>query len=474
VTLLPFLTGADVPDLDAYLAAGGGQGLERARRLGPEQTAKEVSLSRLRGRGGAGFPTGTKWASVRNAVGSRRYAVCNAAEGEPATFKDRTLMRLNPYQGIEGLVIAALAVGADEAYLATKARFTRERGRLLRALAEMEAAGMLDGLAVSVVAGPDEYLYGEEKALLEVIEGHEPLPRVLPPYQHGLFATGPQLGWESHPPASAPGAGPEPNPTLVNNFETLSNVPHVLARGPEWFREMGTDRSPGTLVCTVVGDVAGPGVFEVEMGTPMSELLEVAGGPLPGRRFKAAFSGVANPVIGPDRFATPLTYEDMRAAGSGLGAGGFVLYDDTACMVDVAAVLSGFLSVESCGQCPPCKRDSGDITAALQRLSAGRGEEHSAGGSDEADIDVIGARLRTVTDANRCYLGTQEQLLVSSVLELYPEDFADHLAGLCRLPPRSHVVPKVDDIVDGRVVYDPRQARKRPDWTYADEEPAGE
>ncbi len=461
MTLLPFLTAADVPSLDAYLAAGGGRGLERARSLGPEQTAKEISLSGLRGRGGGGFPTGTKWTSVRNAPGSRRYAVCNAAEGEPATFKDRTLMRANPYQGIEGLAIAAVAVGADEAYLATKATFTRERDRVVEALEQMGAAGMLEGLTVSVVGGPDEYLFGEEKALLEVIEGNDPLPRVLPPFQHGLFATGPQLGWESHPPASAPGAGPEPNPTLVNNWETLSNVPHILARGPEWFRLMGTEKSPGTLVCTVVGDVARPGVYEMEMGSPLSELLEVAGGPLPGRRLKAAFSGVANRVIPAAGFATPLTYEDMRAAGTGLGAGGFALYDDTACMVDVAAVLSGFLAVESCGQCPPCKRGSGDITAALERLSSGH--------ADQADLDVVGARLRTVTDANRCYLGTEEQLLVSSVLETFPEDFVDHLGGACRLPRRTHVVPKVEDIVDGTVTYDERQARKRPDWTYEDE-----
>ncbi len=461
MTILPFLTAAEVPSLDAYLAAGGGRGLERARSLGPEQTAKEISLSRLRGRGGGGFPTGTKWTSVRNAPGSRRYAVCNAAEGEPATFKDRTLMRANPYQGIEGLAIAAMAVGADEAYLATKATFTRERHRVLEALEDMGAAGMLEGLTVSVVAGPDEYLFGEEKALLEVIEGNDPLPRVLPPFQHGLFATGPQLGWESHPPASAPGAGPEPNPTLVNNWETLSNVPHILARGPEWFRLMGTEKSPGTLVCTVVGDVARPGVYEMEMGSPLSELLEVAGGPLPGRRLKAAFSGVANRVIPATSFDTPLTYEDMRAAGTGLGAGGFALYDDTACMVDVAAVLSGFLAVESCGQCPPCKRGTGDITAALERLRAGN--------ADQADLDVVGARLRTVTDANRCYLGTEEQLLVSSILETFPDDFVDHLGGACRLPRRTHLVPKVEDIVDGTVTYDGRQARKRPDWTYAGE-----
>ena len=457
--LLPFLTG-DVPvtSLDQYLAAGGGEGLARARRLGPEQTAKEVSLSRLRGRGGGGFSTGTKWASVREAPGSRRYAVCNAAEGEPATFKDRALIRANPWQGVEGLAIAAFAVGAEEAFIATKARFERERVALVDAVAEMERAGLLDGLSVAVVAGPDEYLFGEEKALLEVIEGHDPLPRLLPPFQHGLFATGPQIGWESHPPATAPGAGPEPNPTLVNNFETLCNVPHVLARGPEWFRRMGTERSPGTLVCTVVGDVAQPGVYEVEMGTPFSELLELGGGPLPGRTLRAAFSGVANRVIPARLFDTPLTYEDMRSVGTGLGAGGFAVYDDTACMVDLAAVLSRFLSVESCGQCPPCKRGSGDITDALERLRTDA--------AADSDVQLIGARLRTVTDANRCYLGTEEQLLVSSILETFPEDFADHLAHFCRLPRREHVVPKIDDIADGTVVFDLRQARKRPDWTY--------
>ncbi|MGH9178010.1 MAG: NADH-ubiquinone oxidoreductase-F iron-sulfur binding region domain-containing protein [Acidimicrobiales bacterium] len=459
--LLPFLTGdAPVPSFDAWRAAGGGEALARARHLGPAQTAKEVSLSRLRGRGGGGFPTGTKWASVRDAPGSRRYAVCNAAEGEPATFKDRALMRANPWQGVEGLVIAALAIGAEEAYIATKARFERERAALVAAVADLDRAGLLDGLPVSVVAGPDEYLFGEEKALLEVIEGHDPLPRVLPPFQHGLFATGPQLGWESHPPASAPGAGPEPNPTLVNNFETLCNVPHILVRGAEWFRRMGTEKSPGTIVCTVVGDVSSPGVFEVEMGTPLAELLELAGGPLPGRQFKAAFSGVANRVIPASRFGTPLSYEDMRAAGTGLGAGGFAVYDDTACMVAVGAALSRFLAVESCGQCPPCKRGSGDITAALERLRDG------AGGED--DIDLVGARLRTVTDANRCYLGTEEQLLVSSLLETFPEDFADHLGGFCRLPDRAFLVPKVEDIVDGSVVYDTRHARKQPDWTYAE------
>ena len=459
--LLPLLLGdGPVASFEEYRAAGGGEGIARARELGPEQTAKEVSLSRLRGRGGGGFPTGRKWSSVRDAPGSRRYAVCNAAEGEPATFKDRALIRANPWQGVEGLVVASLAVGAEEAFIAVKSRFERERAALVAAVADLDRAGLLEGLTVTVVGGPDEYLFGEEKALLEVIEGNEPLPRTLPPFQHGLFATGPQLGWEARPTAGPPGAPPEPNPTLVNNYETLCNVPHILRRGSEWFRRMGTGESPGTIVGTVVGDVAAPGVYEVEMGTPLAELLELAGGPLPGRTLKAAFSGVANPVLPAVRFDTPLTYEDMRAAGSGLGAAGFAVYDDTACMVELTAVLSRFLAVESCGQCPPCKRGSADITAALERLRDG------AGG--EPDVQLIGARLRTVTDANRCYLGTEEQLLVSSVLETFPDDFAYHLAGSCPLPPRPFPVPKVDDIVDGIVSYDQRQARKRPDWTYED------
>ena len=460
--LLPFLLEEEpVVSLDAYLERGGGQGLARARQLGPEATIEEISRSGLRGRGGAGFPTGTKWASTRAGAGRHRYAVCNAAEGEPATFKDRALMRSNAYQCVEGLAIAALAIDAREAFIGVKAKFGAERAALELAVTEMDQAGLLEGLTVTIAAGPDEYLFGEEKALLEVIEGHDPLPRFLPPFQHGLFATAPQLGWESH--AAEPGhAGAhEANPTLVNNLETLCNVPTILSRGADWFRRLGTPESPGTIVCTVVGDIAEAGVFEMEMGSPLSELLEAAGGPLPGRAFKAAFSGVANPVIESGNFSTPLSYEAMSRIGSGLGAGGFAVYDDSACMLAVAAVLSRFLYVESCGQCPACKLGSEEITQLLERV-------HAGGGSED-DVDMLGRRLRTVTDANRCYLGTQEQLVVSSVLQAFPDEVAAHLEGPCPFPGRRFMVPKLDDIVDGTAVYDERQQRKRPDWTYAGE-----
>jgi NADH-quinone oxidoreductase subunit F len=449
-----------VETLGDWLALGGCEGLKAARRLGPEGTIDELRASGLRGRGGGGFPTGAKWAGVAAAPGTHHYVVCNAAEGEPGTFKDRRLMRDNPFQLIEGLAIAAFAIGATEAFIGLKASFTIEIDRLTRALADMTAAGVAGDVAITIVPGTEEYLLGEEKALLEVIEGKDPLPRLLPPYLHGLFSTAPQMGWIPTPREAGHPEPHESNPTLVNNAETLSNVPWILARGPEWFRTMGTPSSPGTVVATVVGDVAHPVVTEVEMGTRLSALLSgPAGGPLPGRSWKAAFSGVANPVIDPSRFNLPMTYEDFTAHGTGLGAAGFIVYDDSACMVNVARVFSRFLAVESCGQCGPCKIGSGEITDRLDNIERGDG-------TDE-DIARIGHWLGTVTDGARCYLATEERDVVSSILRGYPEEFAEHLeSGVC---PRSRdlIVPKVVDLQDGRVTYDESQARKRPDWTYA-------
>ncbi|HMC52037.1 MAG TPA: NADH-ubiquinone oxidoreductase-F iron-sulfur binding region domain-containing protein [Acidimicrobiales bacterium] len=449
-----------VTSLSDYRDLGGCRGLARAQEQGPELTIKEVRLAKLRGRGGGGFPTGQKWAAVREASGRHHYAVGNAAEGEPATFKDRAILRANPYQVVEGVAIAALAVGAREAFVGIKASFGPEREALTRAVQEMGAAGVLPGLTIAIAAGPDEYLFGEEKAMLEVIEGNDPLPRLLPPFLHGLFATAPQLGWEAHVPETGHVVGHETNPTLVNNCETLANVPHILARGAEWFRSLGTEESPGTIVCTIVGDVARPTVVELEMGTPLSGLIERGGGPLPGRTLKAAFSGVANAVVRARDFGTPLTYEDMSGIGSGLGAAGFAVYDDTACMVEVARAFSRFLAVESCGQCPPCKLGSGQITAVLERLQAGR--------ATEADVGRMGGSLRSVTDSNRCYLAVEEQVLVSSILQAFPEEVVAHLEAPCPLP-RPILVPKVVSLEADQVVYDERQARKRPDWTYQDE-----
>ena len=458
-----FLLPSDpIESLDAYLATDtGGSGVRRAHELGPAGTIDVVSRSGLRGRGGGGFPSGQKWAGVAAQSGARRYLVCNGAEGEPGTFKDRALLRANPYQFVEGMVIAAFAVGAAEAFICLKASFRREIDAVTRAVQEFQAAGICGDCKVTIVAGPDEYLFGEEKAMLEVIEGNEPLPRWLPPYLHGLFATAPQLGWQSHDNATgSTRSGGGSNPTLVNNVETLSNIPHILVRGPEWFRSMGTAESPGTIVTTVMGDVIAPDVGEVEMGASLRSVIDAVGsGLVGGRSVKAVFSGVANAVVTARDLDVAVSHEGFQAIGSGMGSAGFIVYDDTTCMVDAAYRFSRFLSIESCGQCPPCKLGSSAITEHLERIETGVGTD--------GDLDAISGWLGHVTDGSRCFLASEEQIVVTSILRAFPEEFTVHIE-LGRCPrPRRLPIPKLVDLADGRAVYDESFWRKQPDWTYA-------
>jgi NADH:ubiquinone oxidoreductase subunit F (NADH-binding) len=319
----------------------------------------------------------------------------------------------------------------------------------------MTAEGVLGSLPVSIVTGPDEYLFGEETGLLEVVEGNDPLPRELPPYLMGLFATTPPVGWSAGAPVDDELTGS--NPTLVTNVETLANVPPILARGAAWYRSLGTAESPGVVVVTVVGDTVRAGIAEVELGTPLADVIAAVGGGLPpGRDVKAVLSGVANPVVTAADLGTPLAYETMAAIGTGLGACGFIVFDDTRDMVSVARMVSRFLFVESCGQCPACKYGTGEVTAYLNRIARGEG--------DSRDVELIGARLETVTDANRCYLGTQEQRVIASLLRAFPQDFVAHLEGA---PPAEVLpVPVLVDLRDGVATYDDRHAKKQPDWTY--------
>ena len=448
-----------ITSLEGYLdTETGGAGIEAARRLGARATIEMITAAGLRGRGGGGFPTGRKWAGIAGQTATRRYLVCNGAEGEPGTFKDRALLRANPYQVVEGMVIAGYAIGAVELYIGIKASFEREIDAFTRAVQEFQSAGLCDDCTVNVVAGPDEYLFGEEKAMLEVIEGKPPLPRWFPPYEQGLFAASPQAGWEAGP------HGPddrtdEPNPTLVNNVETLANVPHILARGAEWFRSMGTEESPGTVIVTVVGDVIAPDVGEVELGSPLRAVIDAVGSGLaPGREIKAVFSGVANPVVTAAQLDAPVSYEGLTAIGSGMGSAGFIVYDDTACMVDVAYQISRFLAIESCGQCPPCKIGSEAITGLLASVESGAGTD--------GDIRTIGGWLERVTDGSRCYLAVEEQRVVASVLQAFPEEFVEHLEQHRCPRPGGRTFPKLVDLVDGRASYDETHLRKRPDWTY--------
>jgi NADH:ubiquinone oxidoreductase subunit F (NADH-binding) len=448
-----------VTDVTDYQARGGGEAYRRAVTLGPGATIQEVVLSGLRGRGGAGFPTGRKWRSVRDAAADEgtTFAVCNAAEGEPGTFKDRAILRANPYAVVEGLAVAAFAVGAERAFVGIKESFAPEVGRLASAVEEMSGAGLIGDVAVQVVLGPDHYLFGEETALLQVIEGGDPLPRNVPPYVHGLFATTPAAGWTPTGGVVATEFA-SANPTLVNNVETLAAASLVLARGPEWHRSLGTGRSPGVVVCTVVGDVVKPGVGEVEMGTPLQQVIDdVGGGVRAGRTVKAVLSGVANPVIVAANLDVPVSYEGMEAIGTGLGAAGFIVYDDTTPVLELARMVSGFLAVESCGQCPPCKLNTANATEILERLALGDGGED--------DVEQLSFALRRVADGNRCYLPVQEQQVVASILDAFPEEVAAALSGEA-VPARGLTLPKLTDLHEGTATYDEKQQRKRPDWTY--------
>jgi NADH-quinone oxidoreductase subunit F len=452
-----------VTDVTNYLDGGGGEGYRRAVGLGPGGTIQEVILSGLRGRGGAGFPTGRKWQSVRDAsaatdVDNRTFVVANGAEGEPATFKDRAIMRANPYAVIEGVAIAAFAVGAERAFVAVKERFELEIVRLAQAVVELTAAGLIGPVPIQVVLGPDHYLYGEETGLLQVVEGEAPLPRNVPPYLHGLFATTPTAGWTPAPGGPVSTEFPASNPTLVNNVETLATVTQILTRGPEWHRSLGTERSPGVVVATVVGDVLRPGVGEIELGTPLLEVIDRVGGGLPqGRSVKAVLSGVSNPVVTGDQLDVPCSYEGMEAIGTGLGAAGFMVFDDTTSMIEVAQMISRFLYVESCGQCPACKLGTGAITERLDILGAGEAVPD--------DLEVIAFRLQTCTDGNRCYLPVEERRVVTSILQAFPEEVAEALDGKPQ-PSRNLLLPKIVDLGEGGAIYDETQPLKEPDWTY--------
>ena len=430
--------------LDEYVAAGGGVGLDVALGASPEAVIDEIGKSGLRGRGGAGFPTAEKWRSIRVTGTGARFAVCNGAEGEPATFKDRSLLRTNPYQVLEGLAIAAYAVGAERAYIGIKEAFTQEVQAVSRALQEMEEAGALGEIPVQVVLGPDLYLFGEETGLEEVIEGRLPLPRIARPFMLGLFAQ-----------------PPNDDPTLVNNVETLANVPHILAEGADWLRSNGTDASPGTMVFTVCGDVQREGVFELPLGTPLRYLVEdLAGGPPEGRSIKAIFPGSSNTVLAPSELDTPMDFDSLRQVGSGLGAAGFDVFDDSACVVKAAYLYSRFLAVESCGQCPACKFGTGQVTELLAEVEA-------KGASDQA-IEAVLVRARGSTDGQKCALPTGESLLIQSLVQVFADEFRGHEGGTCPLP-RELVFHKIVDwdAAAGRFVYDEHYASKQTDWTYS-------
>lgn len=432
---------------DEYLGATGENAVLKARAMSPEQIVTEMRGSGLRGRGGAGFPTGVKWRTLWRHSCPNRYVVCNAAEGEPGTFKDRYLLRKNPYATVEGMLIAAHVVNATAIYIALKRSFGPSIERVKQAIAEIASKGLMEWIEIHIVEGPEEYLFGEEKALLNVVEGFLPLPREAhyPPYEIGLFAT--------------PGA---PNPALVDNAQTLAHIPSIIRHGGASFRSLGTHDTPGTLLFTVCGDVQRPGVYEREAGISLRELFhDAAGGPRAGRTFKAALSGVAAGVIPAGKFNTPAEFDSLQMIGSGLGSAGFIVIDNKTSIPRVAQAVARFLYVESCNQCPARKAGlriaSHGIDGFLQHLR-----------DDQASLDWIMEGAHSAPQANRCFLPAQGAKSIPSLVQSFREEFEPYVQG--NLPQSEPwPIPKIVDYDEKkhRFSYDEKQTMKNPDWTYA-------
>ena len=451
-----------VDDLDAYIEKGGGDALKMAASVEPANVVDALMRSGLRGRGGAGFPTATKWSSVMayTSTAEATPVVINGAEGEPSTFKDRAILRNNPFRVVEGALVACTVLGSTELIVCLKHSFTQEKARLTTAIESMRTAGWLEGVEVRFVDGPDAYLFGEETALLEVVDGRQPFPRVTPPWRRGVDESADGTAAQAQ---LATPEGSSAAPVLVNNVETFANVALIVRNGPEWFREIGTADSPGSIVCTVVGDVARCGVGEFAMGTILHDVINELGvGAVRGRRIVAALPGASSAVIPEERFDTPLTHEAFRAIGSALGSAGFFCLDDSFHPLLAAHGAARFLAVESCGQCTPCKEDGLALTALLGGLIDGTAPPDA--------VSEIRSHLDTVTNEARCNLALQQQVIVGSLLARAGNLSAT--ASQTSIPAetveaaRARMLVPLVDIVDGKAVYDEREATKQPDWTF--------
>ncbi len=402
--------------LENYRSLGG---YEVIKKILTEKTPvndliEQLKISALRGRGGAGFPTGLKWSFMpRNAEG-QKYIICNSDEGEPGTCKDRDILRYNPHQLIEGMLIASYCIGASKGYNYIRGEFSEPIKRFEAALEEARAAGLLgknifgSGFNFDLNAhyGGGAYVCGEETALLESIEGKKGQPRFKPPFPAGFGLYG--------------------RPTTINNTETLASVPVILAKGGQWFLDIGKPNNGGTKLFSVSGHVNKPGNFEVPMGIPFAELLEMAGGVRNGHQLKAVIPGGSSTPILPAEIImqTDMDYDSISKAGSMLGAGSVIVMDETTCMVKVLARLSHFYAEESCGQCTPCREGTGWLAKVMHRIEHGQGREE-----DLALLDDVAGRIRGRTI---CALGDAAAMPVQSFIKHYREEFQYHIEhGKC-------------------------------------------
>jgi NADH-quinone oxidoreductase subunit F len=397
--------------LKDYEARGGYQALKKilAEKIAPDVVIAEVKKSALRGRGGAGFPTGLKWSFMPRAFPGQKYMVCNSDEGEPGTFKDRDILRYNPHIVIEGMAIAGYATGASVGYNYIHGEIWETYQRFEEALEEARAAGYLganilgSGFDFQLHAhhGYGAYICGEETALLESLEGKKGQPRFKPPFpaSYGLYG----------------------KPTTINNTETFAAVPWIILNGGDRYLELGRPNNGGTKIFSVSGDVERPGNYEVRLGTPFAKLLEMAGGMRGGRKLKACIPGGSSmPVLpGEVMLQTDMDYDSIAKAGSMLGSGAVIIMDDTRCMVRCLERLSYFYYEESCGQCTPCREGTGWLYRMVHRIESGRGRPE--------DLDQLTRVADNIAGRTICALGDAAALPVKSFIQHFRSEFQYHI-----------------------------------------------
>ena len=405
----------DAISLDGWRKRGGYVALEKALGMTPADIVGVVKDSGLRGRGGAGFPTGLKWSFMKPGDGKPHYLCCNADESEPGTFKDREIMRWTPHALIEGCAIGAYAIGAETCYIYIRGEFTEPLQRMEAAVREARAAGIIGPNAMGtgkrvdvwVHKGAGAYICGEETAMMNSIEGRRGNPRIKPPF-----------------PAVAGVFG---QPTTINNVETLAAVPHILNNGAEWYKKMAradNPKSTGTKLWSVCGNVARPGNYEVEMGFPFKEFLyDLCGGPPPGRKFKAVIPGGSSvPIMNmAEAEAAVMDYEGMVANGSMLGSAGCIVIDDAQCMVKQIARLARFYAHESCAQCTQCREGTAWTTKIMERIEAGDGTM--------ADFDTLLEIGENMTGKTICVLSDSCAVPVVSGIQKWRHEFEAHITG---------------------------------------------
>jgi len=396
-------------DIYDYIAEGGYSTLAKALQLSPDEIINEVEHSGLRGRGGAGFPTGRKWKLARNTLAQEKIVICNADEGDPGAYMDRTILESNPHQVIEGMAICAYAVGAHKAVVYVRSEYPLAVKIVTKAIGQAEELGLLGkgilgsgfDLEIDVFQGSGAFVCGEETALIRSIEGFRGMPRHRPPYpvQKGLWNT----------------------PTIINNVKTLASVPPILDNGASWYRGIGTENSPGTAIFSIVGNVVHAGLVEIPMGVSLRSLIfDICGGIPNKKKFKAVqIGGPSGGCLNEDFLDTPIDFDSLTEAGAMMGSGGMVVMDEDTCMVEVARYFLDFTQKESCGKCTFCRIGTYHLLKILQRLTKGEGLD--------GDLELLETLSRDIKAGSLCGLGKTAPNPVLTSLKYFREEYEAHI-----------------------------------------------